>query len=78
LSKGRLGLVEGTLRRYLLPFFNERPINEITQTDFSEYDDWRLNYWTSGYGAERRTANAAKISSHKNTGDGTMYVAAIV
>ena len=60
LSKGWLGLVEGTLRRYLVPFFGARTINNIGQADFSEYDDWRLSYWTSGAGPERRTANAGR------------------
>ncbi len=30
LSKGRLGLIEGTLRRYLLPYFGKKLINDIT------------------------------------------------
>lgn len=65
LSKGRLVLVAGTLRRYLLPFFAKRPINEISQTDFTDYDDWRLSYWADGYGADDRKANAALVPAQK-------------
>ncbi|BAE50927.1 tyrosine-type recombinase/integrase [Paramagnetospirillum magneticum] len=65
LSKGRLVLVEGTLRRYLLPFFGKRPINSLTTADFNDYDDWRLDYWTRGYGADRVAANAAAVPSAK-------------
>ncbi|WP_245649011.1 tyrosine-type recombinase/integrase [Magnetovibrio blakemorei] len=65
LSKGRLGLVAGTLRRYLVPFFGKRLLNEITAADFNEYDDWRLDYWTRGYGAEKRVATCAKTPSAK-------------
>ena len=54
LSEGRLGLVEGTLRRYLNPYFGKKLINDITSADFNDYDDWRLDYWTRGYGAGRR------------------------
>jgi integrase len=65
LSKGRLGLVEGTLRRYLIPYFGKRHINDITAADFNDYDDWRLDYWTRGYGAGRRTAVAKATPSPK-------------
>ena len=65
LSKGRLTLVKGTLRRYLLPFFGTRFINTIGRVDFSEYDEWRLSYWTTGIGAGLKVANAAKVPSQK-------------
>ena len=65
LSKGRLVLVEGTLKRYLLPFFGKKPINSITTADFNDYDDWRLDYWTKGYGADRKVATAATTPSAK-------------
>jgi hypothetical protein len=55
-----LVLIEGTLKRYLLPFFGKRPINSITTADFNEYDEWRLAqtaerrlhkwYWRNGDG----------------------------
>jgi integrase len=59
LSKGRLVLIEGTLRRYLLPFFGKKQVNSITTADFNDYDDWRLDYWTRGYGADKVVATAA-------------------
>ncbi|WP_254432482.1 tyrosine-type recombinase/integrase [Magnetospirillum sp. SS-4] len=65
LSKGRLVLIEGTLRRYLLPFFGKRPINSITTADFNEYDEWRLDYWTRGYGADKVVATSAAVPSAK-------------
>ncbi len=65
LSEGRLELVAGTLRRYLLPYFGKRLINDITTADFNDYDDWRLDYWTRGYGAARKTANAKATPSAK-------------
>jgi integrase len=65
LSGGRLVLVRGTLERYLLPYFGKRAINEISTADFADYDDWRLDYWTRGYGADRAAANAAKVPAAK-------------
>ncbi len=65
LSEGRLGLVKGTLERYLLPYFGKRAINEISTADFADYDDWRLDYWTRGYGADRVKANAAMTPAAK-------------
>ena len=65
LSEGRLGLVEGTLRRYLQPYFGKKLINDITTADFNDYDDWRLDYWTRGYGAGKTVMTCAKIPAAK-------------
>jgi integrase len=65
LSKGRLALIQGTLRRYLLPFFGKCLIGAIDQADFAEYDEWRLNYWTSGIGADLNVARKAKIPAQQ-------------
>jgi integrase len=65
LSKGRLELVIGTLRRYLLPYFGKLAIDDITQTDFAAYDEWRLNYWTTGDGVTDTAYHFAKVPAQK-------------
>lgn len=65
ISAGRVYLIRGTLKRYLIPYFGHHRIDKIGQSDFSEYDEWRLNYWRTGDGAERIANNAALIPAPK-------------
>ncbi|WP_321389716.1 tyrosine-type recombinase/integrase [Emcibacter sp.] len=65
LSKGRRNLIVGTVDRYLNPFFGRFFITEIRSAHFAEYDEWRLDYWTVGYGAERQVYRKAEVPSQK-------------
>ena len=65
LSEGRLGLIKGTLRRYLLPYFGKKLLNDLTAADFTDYDEWRLDYWTQGLGAHKWVATCARVPSSK-------------
>jgi integrase len=65
LSKGRLGFVRGTIRRYMLPFFGKRALEEITPALLAQYDEWRLDYWKSGPGSLQRKPNSKTVPSSK-------------
>jgi hypothetical protein len=59
LSEHRYRYIAGTARRYLLQFFGEMSLEEITDQTVERYWTWRLNYWSSDEGAER-ISNAQK------------------
>src|SRR5690606_10155933 len=40
-KEGRLKFVNGTIGRYLVPYFERYPIADITEKDIREYRDWR-------------------------------------
>jgi len=67
LGTGRQSLITGTVERYLIPFFGKYNITEITTAHFTEYDDWRLDYWTVGYGANRTNAYNKAINPSAKT-----------
>jgi integrase len=40
------------VRRFLIGYFGEKPIDKITLPDIERYLDWRKTYWTSGPGSQ--------------------------
>nr|WP_246400328.1 tyrosine-type recombinase/integrase [Rhizobium metallidurans] len=40
------------IRRFLIGYFGEKPIDKITPPDIERYLEWRKTYWTSGPGSE--------------------------
>lgn len=53
-SDGRYEIIKSTLTRYLAPYFGSRDITLIKKKDIIEYREWRMNYWITGPGAERK------------------------
>ena len=41
------------LSRYVREFFENTPIDQITEADVDRYRDWRRTYWTRGPGSKR-------------------------
>jgi integrase len=70
LSEHRLRYVEGTARRYLLPFFGKMAIETITDVTINRYWDWRVNYWSSAEGTAKieaaRKTRTTKLKPFKN------------
>jgi integrase len=54
IAKGTYGRDEGTVNRYLIPFFGKMRIGNVTQTDLDEFREWRENYWITGDGKDKR------------------------
>ena len=54
-SEGRHKVIEGTLRRYLNPFFGKKDISLINKKDFIDYRAWRQIYWSAGPGKDDPT-----------------------
>ena len=40
------------IRRYLIGFFGERPVDGIGEPDLERYVEWRRQYWVTGPGKE--------------------------
>lgn len=40
------------IRRYLVGFFGDRPMDAITDADLERYIEWRKRYWTTGPGKD--------------------------
>lgn len=40
------------IRRFLIGYFGEKPIDKITASDIERYLEWRKTYWTSGPGSD--------------------------
>ncbi len=40
------------IRRFLIGYFGEKPIDKITPPDIERYLEWRKTYWTSGPGSD--------------------------
>ena len=38
--------------KYLIPFFGEKSLQEITDFDVESYKEWRRNYWITGEGSK--------------------------
>ena len=53
-SEGRFLVVQGTLKRYLLPFFGRKEITLIQKKELMEYRKWRQDYWITGPGKGER------------------------
>lgn len=67
----RLRYIKGTVERYLIPFFGNRPLSEIVDVEMAKYWEWRKRYWESPEGLEkialarRSRATAAKPYKQK-------------
>ena len=59
LSVHRMKYIEGTTRRYLLPYFGDLSLEELSDSKIAEYWTWRLNYWDSADG-RNKIENAEK------------------
>ena len=53
LSVHRLRYLEGTARRYFLPFLGDTGIADVTDLKIERYWDWRLRYWQSAAGKQK-------------------------
>lgn len=40
------------IRRFLIGYFGQKPIDKITSPDIERYLEWRKTYWTSGPGSD--------------------------
>jgi integrase len=63
------------IKRHLIPFFGDKPINGITQHDIEKYKTARELYWVTGEGSQlpnitykrgKRTVTRDKLPSEKN------------
>lgn len=61
-SQGRYAVIEGTLKRYLLPYFGKRDITLLRKKDLMDYRAWRQSYWLSGPG-QSKTSSVKKAPS---------------
>lgn len=53
-KRGDLGKrVEGLVRRYFIPFFENKPVDAITDADVNRYLEWRRAYWITGPGKDQ-------------------------
>ncbi|MCG8022595.1 MAG: hypothetical protein JAZ02_01220 [Candidatus Thiodiazotropha endolucinida] len=52
--------------KYLVPYFKDKPIQDITDFDVESYKEWRKMYWISGEGAEQETITYIR-DGHKIT-----------
>ena len=59
LSYYRMRYITGTAERYFLPYFGDRPIEEISYSVIEGYWTWRINYWDSQEG-QAKIQNAQK------------------
>ena len=74
-SEARAKYIEGTAKRYLIPFFlkhlQNKKITALNDKDFDNYFKWRKNYWTSQDGQKqlesqtKRTNNKGKYRHSK-------------
>lgn len=64
LSKGRVGLIRGTLERYMRQYYGRKAIDSITAKDIAEYEDFRLDFWKN-VSEDKRPANAKERPSNK-------------
>jgi integrase len=65
LSIHRKKYIEGTTRRYFLPYFGKKSTNAINDIFVEQYWDWRINYWDSVDGGKKIEA-AKKSRTTKN------------
>ncbi len=56
-SPSRIKYIEGTFRRYFIPYFTEvlsnKSITSLTDLDFEDYWTWRINFWSSEEGQQK-------------------------
>jgi integrase len=53
-SEGRFLVVQGTLKRYLIPYFGRKEITLIQKKELMDYRKWRQDYWITGPGKGER------------------------
>ena len=46
---------ETCIRRYLIPYFGDRDLRQITQVDVERYVEWRTDYYVDGPGFDETT-----------------------
>ena len=70
LSHYRITFIEGTARRYFLPYFGRYNVAQITDALIERYWDWRRNFWNSEAGRNRLEealrARPTKANPHKS------------
>lgn len=66
LSLSRQRFIEGTVRRYLIPFFKDIKATELDDHKVEEYWSFRMNYYIDGIGVEIvKKAEKSKLSQNK-------------
>lgn len=65
LSVHRRKLHKGTADRYFIPFFGDRSIKSIDEGVIQDYWVWRISYWKSGPGKDKKAPNAALVPAQK-------------
>ena len=70
LSEERQRYHQGTANRYFIPFFGEKEVSTLKDSDFEDYWQWRINYWDSAQGAAKidkaKRQRPTKQSPHKS------------
>lgn len=70
LSDHRFRYIDGTAKRYLLPYFGKYSLAQLTDALIERYWDWRRNFWSSEAGLERietaQRSRPTKASPHKS------------
>lgn len=59
-TKSRVTFLEGTLRRYVLPYFEKRRIGSITEREIDRYREWRKD---NGRGTKGGTRTTPKLNT---------------
>tara|TARA_R110001592_G_scaffold189922_1_gene435534 strand:- start:454 stop:1926 length:1473 start_codon:yes stop_codon:yes gene_type:complete len=62
-SKKRIYLITNTFERCLLPHFGKKKVEAIRQSDWNEYEDWRLSYYEQVEEKERKRRGIKKTIS---------------
>lgn len=69
-SKHRVTFVEGTVKRYLIPYFQDElkniKVSALTDADFDDYFKWRNEYWKTGIGKKHLENAAKRKNNHDN------------
>lgn len=63
LSDNRQRYHQGTANRYFIPFFGEKEVSTLKDSDFEDYWQWRIHYWDS----EEGTARISKAQKQRPT-----------
>jgi hypothetical protein len=62
-SKKRIYLITNTFERCLLPHFGKKKVESIRQSDWNEYEDWRLSFYERVEEKERNRRGIKKTIS---------------
>lgn len=70
LSMERQRYHEGTANRYFIPFFGEKEVSSLKDSDFDDYWVWRIDYWNSITGQQKidtaKNQRPTKKNPHKS------------